>query len=89
MQRLNDEFKRFDQQALQGIRMIAAEHEARRAGILDDLHALATSIGTFGAAREPPQHPNGAARAFANGTYHDELERSLRVLVDERSEAKA
>ncbi len=91
VQRLNDELKSFDQQTLQGVRTIAAEHEARRAGILDELHALAASIGTFAPAREPPQplsQRNGAARAFASGTYHDELERSLRALVDERSAMK-
>ncbi len=50
---LSDELKRFDQQTLQGIRTVAAEHEARRAGILDELQALADSIGMF-----QPQHQN-------------------------------
>ena len=53
VQRLSDEMSRFDQQTLQGVRTLAAEHEARRAGILDELQALADSIGTF-----QPQHEN-------------------------------
>ncbi len=47
LQALSDETKRLDQQTLHGVRTVAAEHEARRAGILDELQALADSIGTF------------------------------------------
>ena len=47
VQTLSDEMKRFDHQTLQGVRTLAAEHEARRAGILDELQALAASIGEF------------------------------------------
>jgi len=47
VQALSDELKRFDQQTLQGVRTIAAEHEARRAGILGELQSLAETIGTF------------------------------------------
>ncbi len=53
VQVLSDEMKCFDHQTLQNVRTVAAEHEARRAGILDELQALADSIGMF-----QPQHEN-------------------------------
>ena len=53
VQELGDALKRFDQDTLQNVRNVSAEHQARRAGILDELHALAGSIGTFLPAREP------------------------------------
>ncbi len=37
VQTLSDELKRFDQQTLQGIRTVAAEHEVRRMGILHEV----------------------------------------------------
>src|SRR5215470_4233528 len=80
---LSDEMKRFDQGILQGIRALAAEHETRRAGILDELQSLAASIGTFQPAQETSSaipHHRSRSHAHANGTYHDELERSLRAL---------
>jgi len=88
VQALSDELKRFDQQTLQGVRTIAAEHEARRVGILDELQSLAASIGTFQLAREAPAVPQQTStRQFpANPTFHDELERNLRALADERSQ---
>jgi len=53
VQELGDALKRFDQDTLQNVRTVAADHEARRSGILDELHALAGSIGTFRPVREP------------------------------------
>jgi len=50
---LSDALKRFDQETLQNVRNVAAEHEARRSGILNELQALAGSIGKFLPAREP------------------------------------
>jgi hypothetical protein len=44
---LGDGLSRHDQQLLQDIRTIVAEHEIRRATILDELHGLAKSIGTL------------------------------------------
>jgi epoxyqueuosine reductase QueG len=91
VQALSDELKRFDQQTLQGVRTMAAEHEARRAGILEELQTLASSIGTFQPAREEPaaipQHTvtSYPAAAATSGSYHDELERNLRALRDERA----
>jgi hypothetical protein len=52
VQALSDELTRFDRQTLQSVRTVAAEHEARRAGILDELQVLAESIGTFRPQRE-------------------------------------
>ena len=52
IQQLSDALKRFDQETLQNVRNVASEHEARRAGILNELQALAASIGTFLPARE-------------------------------------
>ena len=83
VQTLSDELKRFDQQTLQNIRTVAAEHEARRAGILEELQALAASIGTFSPAREQPVAiPQPRALTLS---YHDELERSLTALLNEGS----
>jgi hypothetical protein len=94
VQTLSDALKRFDQETLQNVRNVAAEHEARRSGILTELHALAVSIGTFLPAREASetvvieQH-NEAPYARANGherpNYHDELEVNLRALLTEGS----
>ena len=53
VQQLSDALKRFDQDTLQNVRNVASEHEARRAGILNELQALAASIGAFLPAREP------------------------------------
>jgi hypothetical protein len=47
VQSLSDALNRMDQDTMQGVRTMAAEHEARRAGILEELQALAASIGTF------------------------------------------
>ena len=94
VQDLGDALKRFDQDTLQNVRNVASEHEARRAGILNELHALAASIGKFLPAREASetavieQH-NGAPYARANGhertSYHDELEANLHALLTEGS----
>ena len=51
VQDLGDALKRFDQETLQNVRNVAAEHEARRSGILNELQALASSIGKFLPAR--------------------------------------
>ena len=59
-QALSDELKRFDQQTLQGIRTLAAEHDARRVGILSELQALADSIGMF-----QPQHEDALPKPVA------------------------
>ncbi len=60
VQALSAEMKCLDQQTLQGVRTVAAEHEARRAGILDELQALADSIGTF-----RPQHERAPLESVA------------------------
>jgi hypothetical protein len=90
-QALSDELKRMDQQTLQSVRSLSAEHEARRAGILLELQALAASMGTFLPARDPVEsvtisqdgRPHATAvgdwrQATKNLSYHDELEFLLR-----------
>ena len=67
VQDLGDALKRFDQDTLQNVRNVAAEHEARRSGILNELHALAASIGMFSPAR-PPIEP--VAMSQDNGHQH-------------------
>jgi len=57
VQALSDELKRFDQETLKGIRAIAAEHEARRSGIFNELQALASSIGEFRSPHEAVAPP--------------------------------
>ena len=92
IQELSDALKRFDQDTLQNVRNVASEHEARPAGILNELQALAASIGAFLPARERVEpaaisqgngHPHAAAvgdwrQATKNLSYHDELESLLR-----------
>jgi len=73
VQALSDEFTRLDGQTLQGIRTMAAEHEARRAGILDELQALSVSIGTFRTAHD--QAETVTQRQAPTLSYHDALER--------------
>src|SRR5690242_17080852 len=55
VQALSDDLKRFDQQTLQNIRILAAEHATRRAGILEELQALASNIGAFLPPRDAPE----------------------------------
>ena len=84
VQELGDALKRFDQDTLQNVRNVAAEHEARRSGILDELQALAASIGTFQPARETVQ-PAAIQRQAPKLSYHDELEANLSALLTEGS----
>ena len=85
---LGDALNRLDQEILQNIRNIAAGHETRRGAILNELQALAGSIGMFLPAREPVEtvaisHENGHLQAPVGGdwrqaaknlSYQDELE---------------
>jgi hypothetical protein len=90
VQALSLELKRFDQQTLQNIRTMAAEHETRRAGILEELQALANRIGAFLPPREATveiQHhatPTPPALQSAK-SYHAELEANLTALLTEGS----
>ncbi len=86
VQALSDETKRLDQQTLQGVRTVAAEHEARRAGILGELQALAASIGTFSSGGDQPSPIQ--QRTAPKLSYHDELEVNLRALLNEGSRAR-
>ena len=80
-QALSDELKRMDQETLRNVRNISAEHEARRAGILNELQALAASMCTFQPAREPQAAIQ--QQAGPKLSYHEELEASLRALLTE------
>jgi hypothetical protein len=89
---LGDALNRLDQDILQNIRNVATGHDARRGAILQELQALAASIGTFLPARDPVEpvaisqengHPHVPAvgdwrQATKNLSYHDELELLLR-----------
>jgi hypothetical protein len=98
VQDLSDALKRFDQETLQNVRNVAAEHEARRGAILNELRALAASIGTFLPAREPVEpvaisqengHPYAPGRqATKNLSYHDELEFQLNGLLNGKSSTR-
>jgi hypothetical protein len=85
VQDLSEALKRFDQETLQNVRNVAAEHEARRSGILNELHALAASIGTFLPAREAVEPAAIPRQADPKLSYHDELEASLHSLLTEGS----
>ena len=82
-QALSDELKRMDQETLRSVRSIGAEHEARRAGIFNELQALAASMCTFQPAREPQAAIQ--QQAGPKLSYHEELEASLRALLTEES----
>ena len=83
-QALSNELNRMDQETLQNVRNITFEHEARRAGILIELQALAANIGTFQPARE--QQVPIQQQAAPKLSYHDELEASLQALLREKSQ---
>ena len=86
VQRLSEELKRFDQATLQGVRTMAAEHEARRAGIFDELQALAASIGTFKALPSPTERAALPVQPAApQPSYHDQLAANLHALLTEGS----
>ena len=84
VQSLSDALKRMDQETLLSVRNMSAEHEARRAGILNELQALAASIGTFQCPRESTEAAiqQQASRSLS---YHDELEANLHALLTEGS----
>jgi chromosome segregation ATPase len=84
VQSLSDALKRMDQETLRSVRNMSAEHDARRAGILNELQALAASIGTF----QSPRESTEAAiqqQAERKLSYHDELEANLHALLTEGS----
>jgi hypothetical protein len=95
---LDDALNRIDQQLLKDVRTIAAEHEARRVSIFNDLQALACNIGMFQPAPEVTSLPtqNGASsvgdwrQATRNLSYQDEIEAHLNErtvhLGDERNQ---
>jgi len=85
VQALSEETMRLDKETLQGIRTLTAEHEARRAGILNELQALAICIGTFKGVGSPAEAVAIPRHARPQATYHDELEASLHALMIEGS----
>jgi hypothetical protein len=74
VQALSEELMRFDQETLKGIRTVAAEHEARRSGIFNELQALASSIGEFRSPQEavPPPRVVRAEPIAASEQIHFE-----------------
>jgi cell division septum initiation protein DivIVA len=90
---LADGLKNLDQQLLQDVRKVAAEHQTRRAVILNELEALASSVGMFQPPREalsPQQIPQQTdyghqyaatagdwRQATKNVSFQDEFERHL------------
>jgi hypothetical protein len=84
---LGDQLNRLDQEILQNIRNVATGHETRRGAILNELQALAGSIGAFLPGREPVEpvaisQDNGHQHAPVGGdwrqatkslSYEDEL----------------
>ena len=85
VQQLSDALKRFDQDTLQNVRNVASEHEARRSGILNELHALAASIGKFLPAREPVEPAAIQRQSERTLSYHDEVEANLSALLTQGS----
>ncbi len=89
VEELGDQLNRLDQELVQSIRNVATGHEARRGAILNELQALACSIGMFLPPHEVvvlPQPIDGYPSTSAGGdwrqatmnlSYHDEIERHL------------
>jgi hypothetical protein len=89
---LGDQLNRLDQEILQNIRNVATGHETRRGAILNELQALAGSIGTFLPARERVEpvaisQDNGHQHAPVGGdwrqatknlSYEEELDSLIR-----------
>ena len=46
--------KRADEKLLEAVRNVAIEHEVRREGIMNELHVLASRMGTLPISQEPP-----------------------------------
>jgi hypothetical protein len=91
VQSLSDALNRMDQETLRSVRNMSAEHEARRAGIFNELQTLSASIGTFQPGRAPIEpvaisQDNGHQHAPVGGdrqatktlSYEDELDFLLR-----------
>ena len=87
---LADALKHVDQQLVQEIRSLNTQHQARRAEIYLELHALACSIGMFPAAHEIPHEPpaNDVNAQFVVGdwrqaaqniNYQDEVDFHLKT----------
>ena len=74
-----------DQETLLSVRNMSAEHEARRAGILNELQALAANIGAFLPAGETVQPTAIQHQVPQSLSYHDELEANLHALLTEGS----
>ncbi len=90
---LRDALKELDQRLLQDVHKVAAEHQTRRGGILNELQALAGNIGMFlpaqggvPAQQIPQQIDYGQQyaptagdwrQATTNLNYQDEFERHL------------
>ena len=53
VQNLSDALNHIDQQLLQDVRRVGTEHQDRRGSILNELQALARTIGQFLPTREP------------------------------------
>jgi hypothetical protein len=91
VEELGESLSRLDHEMLQNIRNIATGHEARRGAILNELQALAGSIGMFLPPREPVEpttisQQNGHSYVPAGGdwrlaarnlSYQEELESHL------------
>jgi hypothetical protein len=50
--------KRTDEKLLEAVRSVAAEHASRREGIMQELHALATRMGTLPASQRRAALPD-------------------------------
>ena len=94
VEELGDQLNRLDQELLQNIRNVASGHEARRGTILNELQALAGSIGMVRPAREPVEpvaisqengHPHAPAVGdWRQATKERELPRRVRIPPPQR-----
>ena len=62
---LGDALTSADQKLLQDVRSVAAEHEARRSAILNELQSLSARMGALPRPRGPFASPDGGAKGFA------------------------
>jgi hypothetical protein len=76
---LSSKLRQLDELLLQEVRSIAAEHEARRANLLNELQVLATQLNGSFSPTSDPAIPDGGAEAIAGRRYITDEQRQRRL----------
>ena len=76
---LGQALRRADERLLEAVRNVAFEHEARREGIMQELHALAARVGALPVSTLPPESLHDARLNLPN--YETKRPRPLATTV--------